>query len=263
MLASNSARQTAGSSRQQPLDLLQPPRGCGSSKEDISRGLKPGFGVILNARTEVRAYLRSNGNGNSNSKGKGKGKAKYRGLSTPAAKCAASGRDDVGFLGGRREQAKATAWGSGFCGSPTVGRSGALRMGHPQFLDWMEGEQATAKATAGGERAYIPVHRDVAAMDGAPERFGWSNPCLRSETWGTRICGRLKRTGKRQRQQQKQTARTKANTGVLRCAQNDKLVNDKLVNDKLVKDKRVEDKRVEDKWVEGKWVGICGGLFVA
>jgi hypothetical protein len=36
------------------------------------------------------------------------GKTKYRGLSTAAAKCAAFGRDDVGFWGGWEERATTT-----------------------------------------------------------------------------------------------------------------------------------------------------------
>jgi hypothetical protein len=53
---------------------------------------------------------RGNGNGNGKDKDNGRGKGKYRGLSTAAAKCAASGRDDVrSVVRKRTAAARATA----------------------------------------------------------------------------------------------------------------------------------------------------------
>jgi hypothetical protein len=62
--------------------------------------------------------------------------------------------------------------------------------------------EATARTKAGGGSFYIPTHRDVAAMDGAPDQF---------ELW------------KENRQRQKQNkSNGKSKYGILRCAQNDK-----------------------------------------
>ena len=44
-------------------------------EESKPRGLKPSSGCVLDVRTKVRTYLRSNGNGKGNGKGKGEGRS--------------------------------------------------------------------------------------------------------------------------------------------------------------------------------------------
>ncbi len=100
----------------------------------------PVLGWVLNVRTKVRTFLRSNGN----SKQRQEQKTKCGGLSTPLR----SGRDDGFFWGGEKKQQQRQELAGKGCAFPNRRPIRRAQDGAPRRFGLFGGEQTTAKATA-------------------------------------------------------------------------------------------------------------------